>query len=68
MEGKSIWKSKTFWVNALAIIVSIAGVFGLDLNLGAEEQTAIITTIMGVVNIVLRFTTKEPIKSIVVVE
>ena len=68
MEGKSIWLSKTFWVNTLAIIVSIGGVFGLDLNLGAEEQTAIVTTIMGVVNIVLRFTTKEPIKALVVVE
>ena len=64
MEGKSIWKSKTFWVNALAIIVSMAGVFGLDLNLGAEEQTAVVTTIRGVVNIILRFTTKEPIKAI----
>ena len=68
MEGKSIWESKTFWVNAIAIIISIAGVFGLDLNLSADEQTAVVTTIMGVVNIVLRFTTKEPIKALVVTE
>lgn len=62
MEGKDFYKSKTFWANTIAIIVSLTGVFGLDLNLDAESQTAIVGTIMGVVNIVLRFTTKEPIK------
>ena len=64
MEGKSIFRSKTFWVNTLAIVISMAGVFGLDLSLEAEEQTAIVTTIMGIVNIFLRLTTKEPIKAI----
>lgn len=65
MEGKDFWKSKTFWANTIAIIASITGVFGLDLGLDPEAQTATVATIMGIVNLVLRFTTKEPIKQAV---
>ena len=62
MEGKYFYKSKTFWVNIVAIAASMFGVFGLDIDLNPEAQATVVTTIMGFVNIVLRFTTKEPIK------
>lgn len=68
MEGKDFYKSKTFWANTIAIIASISGVFSFDLGLDPEAQTAVVAAIMGVVNIVLRFTTKDPIKPILVVK
>lgn len=68
MEGKDFYKSKTFWVNLVAIVASIAGVFSLDLGLDPETQTAVVASIMGVVNIVLRFITKEPIKPVATLE
>lgn len=58
---KSIFQSKTFWANAVAFVVSIATAFGLDLGLDAESQTAIVGGIMAVVNVILRFVTKEPV-------
>ena len=59
--SKPFWASKTIWVNFIAVAVSIAGVFGLDLGLTAEMQVTFVTAIMGIVNIVLRFTTKTAI-------
>ena len=59
MNGKSIFTSKTFWVNAVAVAAAVAGMFGLDLT--AELQGTIVATVMGVANIALRFVTKEPI-------
>lgn len=60
LMGKPWWRSKTVWANLLAV----AGVFlsqfaGIDL--GAEVQAEILVIIMGVVNLVLRFRTTEPI-------
>ena len=63
---KNFYESKTFWVNLIAIGASMAGLFGLDLDLSAETQATFVTAIMGVVNIVLRFTTKDAIKPIAV--
>lgn len=55
-ESKSLWKSKTFWVNLIAfcafLIQSKTG-FLIDENLQAQA--------LMIVNIVLRTITKEPI-------
>jgi len=61
-EAKSKWESKTIWVNGLALIATIAGFAGLDLGLSEEVQAEIAVGIVAVVNIVLRFVTKTPIK------
>ena len=58
---KSIFASKTFWANIVAIIATVAGMFGLDLGLDAATQAQIVTGVMAIVNIALRFVTDEPV-------
>lgn len=56
---KSIWASRTFWVNALTIVVSVAtAVSGM-----VEPQVAAIVTglLVPAVNIVLRYITTETV-------
>ena len=59
MNSKSVFLSKTFWVNILAMAAALGGVF--HFNLSADDQAMIVTGIMGVVNIILRFLTKQPV-------
>ena len=58
METKPFWASKTLWVNALAFIAATTGAMGLDIGLTPESQAAIVTGVMALVNILLRFYTK----------
>ena len=58
-RGKAWYKSKTVWVNIIALVAIIASYFGLDIT--EEEQLAIATAILAIVNIALRFVTKEPV-------
>jgi len=61
---KSLFASKTFWLNAVAVVVSLAGVFGFDLDLSPERQAeiaGIIVSLVGVANVVLRTFTGKPI-------
>ena len=60
---KPWYASKTLWINALAVVAALAGAFGLDLGLDPETQMAMVGVIMGIVNMVLRFTTKSAISS-----
>ncbi len=53
MKQKSIFKSKTFWVQVLSIAAAVTGV----VPLGAET-TAIV---VGLINIALRAVTKDPV-------
>ena len=54
---KSIFTSKTFWVNVLALVAMIVqGATGTDF-ISLEVQG----TILAVVNIILRTITKEPV-------
>ncbi len=58
---KPFWKSKTFWVNVLTLVISaltmIAGSETID-----PQVVAIITGIaIPILNVVLRFVTNEPI-------
>lgn len=56
MESKQWYESKTIWVNLIAVLgVFLSKHFGITIT---EEQTV---TILGVLNIVLRFITKSPV-------
>lgn len=56
-KGKSLFKSKTFWVNVLAIVGMIIQSFtGFVIDAGTQ------VVILGVVNTVLRFVTHEAIE------
>ena len=59
--GKPFWQSKTIWVNMVAVAAALAGTFGIQLD--AVFQGQIVALVMGVVNIVLRFVTKEAVTS-----
>lgn len=61
MEGKPIYKSKTFWFNLLAFIAAIAGAFGYSGQV-PEEWKVFIPAIVALINIVLRTVTKEPVR------
>ncbi len=61
VETKPFYASKTLWVNLLAVIAAVGSALGLNLGLDAATQGTIVLAIMGVVNIVLRFTTKSAI-------
>ena len=58
MENKDWWTSRTIWTQIIGMGVTVAGVFGL--NLSGMEAT-IVTLVMGVITIVLRFVTVKPI-------
>ena len=59
---KRWYAPKTIWANIIAGIVTLAGLFGLDLGLTPDVQAQIVTGVLAVVNIILRFVTKEPVK------
>ena len=61
METTKWFASKTLWVNVVALVATLAGVFKLDLGLTPEVQATVVTTILALVNIVLRFVTTTPI-------
>lgn len=60
-EVKPFWTSKTMWVNAVALVASMTGAFGLDLGLDGATQASIVGGVMSVVNMVLRVMTKTPV-------
>ncbi len=57
---KPWWASKTLWVNFVAVAASLLGAFTVDIgfDLSPEGQVAFVGTIMGLVNIALRMTTR----------
>jgi uncharacterized membrane protein len=55
MEEKSWYASKTIWVNAVALVAGLLMAFGIELT--ADQQGAVVTTILAVVNIGLRLVT-----------
>ncbi len=54
--AKSIFSSKTFWVN-LGVAV-ILGLFGVEIGVDPQMELFLV----GLVNIVLRIVTKEPVR------
>lgn len=61
METTKWYQSRTMWVNIIAAVATLAGVFKIDLGLTPEAQATVVTTILALVNIGLRLVTKKPI-------
>jgi len=58
---KSWYQSKTLWVNLIAVVAIILNSqFGFQLD--AETQAVVVTTVLAVVNIILRFFTDTEIE------
>jgi ABC-type proline/glycine betaine transport system permease subunit len=53
--SKSFLVSKTFWANVVGLTALIATLFGVDLGLDAATQAEVVTGLLAIVNIVLRF-------------
>ena len=54
--GKRAWRSRTIWVNIIAVVALVAQMeFGFVID--AEEQVAL----LAVLNLFLRAITKEPL-------
>jgi len=60
--GKDFWKSKTFWFNVLALVVAVAMAFGFGEFEPDPKLYEYASIVVMVVNLVLRFVTKEPIR------
>ena len=61
--SKSIFKSKTAWVNAIVLAAGVVGYIGGHEVVAEYPQiVAIATAVVGALNIVLRFVTSDPIK------
>lgn len=62
MESKSIFLSKTFWVNIISVAATLGGAFGFDLSPDEQAQLATAAVaILGVVNLFLRKVTTGPV-------
>lgn len=59
---KKWYESKTIWANALMLIATGLEVAGVTNVLTADVQAEIVTAVMTVVNLVLRFVTDEPVE------
>jgi hypothetical protein len=57
------YASKTLWVNVVAAVAALAGVFKIDLGLTPEVQATVVTTILALVNVGLRLVTKTPVST-----
>lgn len=59
MTAKSIFKSKTFWVNFITIGAGVLAAFSQAIP---QNVTPWLLAIVGASNVVLRFLTKGPVK------
>ena len=63
MDTTKWFASKTLWVNVIAAVAALAGVFKIDLGLTPEAQATVVTTILALVNVGLRLVTKTPVST-----
>jgi hypothetical protein len=61
METTKWYLSKTLWVNVVAAVATLAGVFKFDLGLTPEVQATVVTTVLALANVLLRLTTNTAI-------
>lgn len=59
---KNWYLSKTVIFNALSIVLLVAGAFGFGDFQPSEDSTEIGAVLIALVNLVLRFYTRKPIK------
>lgn len=63
MQSKSLFRSKTFWVNALTLVAGVTGyVAGHEVLQDYTSVLPLLVAVQGGVNIVLRLLTTQPIK------
>ena len=60
METKSWYLSKTLWFNGLALVVLVAASFGYTGEI-SPDFAAVAPAIVLLINLILRFVTKQPI-------
>lgn len=59
---KSIYQSKTVWVNSITILVAVAAYFGVNPDVELLDKTAsFLVLISPLVNLILRFYTDKKI-------
>jgi hypothetical protein len=56
---KPWYQSKMIWANALAILTALSAYFAE----GAALETTVAAVVMGLINIVLRLVTRQPIEA-----
>lgn len=61
MNGKALLQSKTFWVNILALVGMILQASGA---IGGSDWLAYEAAGLGIMNIILRLVTGEPIEKV----
>lgn len=60
-EIRSIFQTKTFWLNLLGpIFLMLNNKYGIQLD--ADQQLAICVILMGIANIIMRRFTSTPVK------
>lgn len=59
-QPKPIWKSKTFWFNFLAFVLSAAAILADPVQYG-EEVAKWATVVITAGNIILRVVTSQPV-------
>jgi len=59
MDEKHWYASKTIWVNAVALVAGLLMAFGVELT--ADQQGAMVTTILAIANIALRLVTHSAV-------
>jgi hypothetical protein len=59
--GKWFLNSKTFWFNVIAFAVAVAQAFGFGGFTPDPQLAEYITVAVALINIVLRFATKQPV-------
>ena len=65
MEEKDLFKSKTFWANALGIVMVVATIFGIKPNADLiATLLKVYASLLPVINVLLRLITKEEVVSI----
>ena len=63
MFGKDWWQSKTFWVGTMEVVISILALLAGDQLISQNPRTvAVLGIVVGILTIVLRKITAEPIK------